>query len=121
MNQLFSEAERSVFYRVIDQRRDIRAFKADPVPDDVLQRILMAAHHAPSVGLMQPWNFIVIRDRVTRARVKEVFLRENQRAAQNYTDARATLYSLLKLEGIEEAPINLCVTCDRTRGGGRTS
>ena len=113
----FSEDDRETLYRVIDSRRDVRAFRRDPVPDPVLERILEAAHHAPSVGFMQPWNFIVIRDLVVRARVKDVFLRENERAATNYAGDRAALYRSLKLEGLEEAPINLCVTCDRTRGG----
>jgi len=113
----FSDADREALYRVIDSRRDVRAFRRDPVPDDVLTRILEAAHHAPSVGFMQPWNFIVVRDPATRARIKRVFLRENERAAANYAGDRADLYRSLKLEGLEDAPINLCVTCDRTRGG----
>jgi 5,6-dimethylbenzimidazole synthase len=113
----FSDADREALYRVIGSRRDVRAFRRDPVPDDVLARILQAAHQAPSVGFMQPWNFIVIRDPATRARVKSVFLRENERAAANYAGDRADLYRSLKLEGLEDAPINLCVTCDRTRGG----
>jgi len=113
----FSEADREALYRVIGSRRDVRAFRRDPVPDDVLERILHAAHQAPSVGFMQPWNFIVIRDPATRARVKSIFLRENERAAENYAGDRADLYRSLKLEGLEDAPINLCVTCDRSRGG----
>src|SRR5262245_6077246 len=117
MSQAFSPPERNVLYRVIERRRDVRAFKPEPIPADVLQRILTAAHQAPSVGLMQPWDFIVIRDPVTRARIKQAFLRENHRATRNYADGRASLYMSLKLEGIEEAPINLCITCDRTRGG----
>ena len=117
MSDAFSPAEREAFYRVIESRRDVRAFRTDAIPDDVLHRILGAAHHAPSVGLMQPWNFIVIRDPAIRARIKAVFLRENERAGANYRGDRAALYSSLKLEGIEEAPVNLCVTCDRRRAG----
>jgi 5,6-dimethylbenzimidazole synthase len=117
MNDEFSPIERAILYRVIQSRRDVRAFKPDPVPDDVLLRILNAAHHAPSVGLMQPWDFIIIRDRATKTKIKAVFLRENERAAANYNGDRAVLYRSLKLEGIEEAPVNLCVTCDRTRSG----
>lgn len=117
MSWNFSDADRQALHRVIDGRRDVRAFRSDPVPDEILGRILAAAHHAPSVGLMQPWNFIVIRDPETRGRIKALFLRENERAAGNYTGDRAELYRSLKLEGVEEAPINLCVTCDRGRGG----
>jgi 5,6-dimethylbenzimidazole synthase len=104
-------------YRIIDSRRDVRAFRPDPIPDETLHRILLAAHHAPSVGFMQPWNFIIIRDPLTRARVKASFLEENRRAAEHYPGERGTLYRSLKLEGIEEAAINICVTCDRTRAG----
>ncbi len=113
----FSHAERAALYRVIESRRDVRAFRPDPVPEEALRRILGAAHHAPSVGLMQPWNFVVIRSAATKAEVKTLFLRENARAAANYAGPRAALYRSLKLEGIEEAPLNLCVTCDRTRAG----
>jgi 5,6-dimethylbenzimidazole synthase len=104
-------------YQLIDSRRDVRAFRPDPIPDDALRRILRAAHHAPSVGLMQPWSFLVIRDRATREQVRASFLEENARAAANYDGARAGLYGSLKLEGITEAPVNVCVTCSRDRGG----
>jgi 5,6-dimethylbenzimidazole synthase len=113
----FSAADRAVFYRVIERRRDVRAFRPDPIPSETLYRILGAAHHAPSVGLMQPWNFIVIQDADTKARVKEIFLEENEKAAAHYSGPRANLYRSLKLEGIQEAPVNLCVTADRTRAG----
>ena len=115
MVDVFSPAERAGLYRVIESRRDVRAFRTDPIATETLARILGAAHHAPSVGLMQPWNFIVIRDAATKARVKTLFEVQNERAVANYAGARADLYRSLKLEGIEEAPINLCVTCDRTR------
>ena len=113
----FSAADRAVFYRVIERRRDVRAFRPDPIPSETLYRILGAAHHAPSVGLMQPWNFIVIQDADTKSRVKEIFLEENEKAAAHYSGPRASLYRSLKLEGIQEAPVNLCVTADRTRAG----
>jgi 5,6-dimethylbenzimidazole synthase len=115
MVDVFSPAERAGLYRVIESRRDVRAFRTDPIATETLARILGAAHHAPSVGLMQPWNFIVIRDAATKARVKALFEVQNELAVANYAGARADLYRSLKLEGIEEAPINLCVTCDRTR------
>ena len=117
MSHAFPPDERAAFYHVIETRRDIRAFRSDPIPEDILMKILGAAHHAPSVGLMQPWNFIVIHDRATKARVHALFLQENQAAAANYEGPRAALYRTLKLEGIEDAPVNVCVTCDRTRGG----
>jgi len=105
------------FYRLIESRRDVRAFRADAIPGDALLRILGAAHHAPSVGFMQPWNFIVIRDAATKRQVAASFAEENARAAGHYQGERAALYASLKLEGITEAPVNICVTCDRSRGG----
>jgi 5,6-dimethylbenzimidazole synthase len=117
MVDVFSPAERTTLYRVIESRRDVRAFRSDPIATNTLARILGAAHHAPSVGLMQPWNFIVIRDSVTKSRVKALFEIQNELALANYAGVRADLYGSLKLEGLGEAPINLCVTCDRTRSG----
>jgi len=117
MSQDFSLDEREAVYRAIEERRDVRAFRSDPVPDTTLQRILDAAHHAPSVGFMQPWNFIVVRNPATKARVQAAFRRENEHAAEKFEGERGRLYRSLKLEGIMEAPVNLCVTCDRTRSG----
>lgn len=102
-------------YEAIYARRDVRHFRADPVDDDVLRRILDAAHHAGSVGFMQPWNFIVIRDNEIRRLVKTIFDRENARAAENYHGPQRELYTSLKLEGILESALNVCVTCDRSR------
>ena len=117
MSHKFSDDEREAVYQAIETRRDVRAFRNEPVPEATLQRILDAAHHAPSVGFMQPWNFIVIRDPAAKARVQAAFMRENERAAEKFEGERARLYRTLKLEGIMEAPVNLCVTCDRTRSG----
>ena len=60
-----TELERDAVYKTIFSRRDVLGqFKSDPIPDDVLKRILTAAHHVPSVGFMQLWDFIVIKDKV---------------------------------------------------------
>ncbi len=115
----FSEAERRAVYRAIYERRDVRShFLPDPVPDEILTRILDAAHHAPSVGFMQPWDFIVIRDEAVRRSVHENFTAANREAAQIYSDDKQKLYENLKLEGILRAPVNVCVTCDRNRTRG---
>ena len=104
-------------YDAIRSRRDVRRFRPDLVPDDVLVRILEAAHHAGSVGFMQPWNFLVVRSHDVRRKVFEIFERENARAAENYVGDRRSLYDSLKLQGVLDAPLNLVVTCDRGRGG----
>jgi 5,6-dimethylbenzimidazole synthase len=124
-NSELSAAERAAVYRCIETRRDVRGeFLAEPVPDVVLARILRAAHHAPSVGYMQPWNFIVVRARDVKQRIYEGFCAANDEAAARFESERAKLYRSLKLEGIRSAPIGICVTCDRERAGpvvlGRT-
>jgi len=116
---LFTDAERRGVYRAIYERRDVRSqFLPDPIPDAVLGRILDAAHHAPSVGFMQPWDFILIRDPQVRRRVLDNFVESNRRAAQIYEADRRQLYESLKLQGILDAPLNICVTCDRKRTTG---
>ncbi|WP_232831608.1 5,6-dimethylbenzimidazole synthase [Pseudogemmobacter bohemicus] len=121
----FDAAERAAVYRAIFERRDVRdQFLPDPVSDEVLLRLLSAAHAAPSVGLSQPWNFILIRDAGVRAEIRAAFGAANAEAAAMFGEGRRALYSQLKLQGISEAPLCLCVTCDRSRGGpvvlGRT-
>lgn len=121
----FSDAERDAVYRAIHTRRDVRGqFLPDPVSDEVLARLLSAAHHAPSVGFMQPWDFIVVRAPQIKARVHEAFRAAHAEAALMFDGDRRETYQSLKLEGILEAPVNLCVTCDRSRHGpvvvGRT-
>jgi 5,6-dimethylbenzimidazole synthase len=117
--EAFSPAERRGVYRAIYERRDIRSrFLPNPVPDRILGRLLDAAHHSPSVGFMQPWDFIVIRDEVTRQAVHRNFIEANRRAAEQYQGSQRELYDGLKLAGILEAPVNLCVTCDRERVKG---
>lgn len=111
-----SDAEREAVYRVMRTRRDVRQFRPDAVPDEVLRRILSMAHLAPSVGYMQPWNFLVITDRALREQVKRTFEEHNTREQAKITDpGRKELYAQLKLEGILESPLNLAVTCDRRR------
>ena len=115
----FSAEEQRGVYRAIHERRDVRSrFLQDPVPDDLLARILDAAHHAPSVGFMQPWDFIVIRSEAIRRQVQGNFERANALASLAYADDRRELYDSLKLAAILDAPVNLCVTCDRERPRG---
>ncbi|MGQ3676618.1 5,6-dimethylbenzimidazole synthase [Xanthobacter sp. TB0139] len=121
----FSPAEREAIYRCIHERRDVRRnFLPDPVPDDVLARVLAAGHAAPSVGFLQPWNFIVIRQPETKTALHEAFQRANEQAANMFEGERRALYRSLKLEGLREAPLLLCITCERDRAGpvvlGRT-
>lgn len=117
-NRPFSNEETAGLYRAIHERRDVRSqFLPDPIPADTLARLLSAAHHAPSVGFMQPWDFIVIDSTEVRRAVLSIFEEENRKAAENYQGDRNTQYKSLKLQGILESPVNLCITCDRSRGG----
>ncbi|MCV9960611.1 5,6-dimethylbenzimidazole synthase [Pararhizobium sp. BT-229] len=121
----FSTEERAAVYRAIETRRDVRdQFLPTLLPDAVIARLLAAAHSAPSVGFMQPWNFIVVRDEDRRRAVFEAFQRANEEAALMFDGAAQDKYRSLKLEGIRKAPVSICVTCDPTRGGkvvlGRT-
>jgi 5,6-dimethylbenzimidazole synthase len=117
----FSKQEREAVYRVISERRDVRrGFVNTPLPDDLVGRLLAAAHSAPSVGLMQPSRFVVIREYSVRKAVHAIFEAANCRATEAYMGEQAETYSKLKLEGILEAPQNLCVLCDleSERGSG---
>lgn len=112
----FSASAREAVYRAIFTRRDVRGhFVPEPLDDEVLARLLLAAHHAPSVGYMQPWNFIVIRDMVRREQVRDLFLAARQEELPQIAEERQALYRSLKLEGICESALNLVVTCDRQR------
>jgi nicotinate-nucleotide--dimethylbenzimidazole phosphoribosyltransferase len=110
-------AERDAVYKVMYARRDIRSFLPDPIPEAVLDRILAAAHAAPSVGLMQPWNFIVIQDRAVLRELQRLAEVERLAAAANYDGIRRDHYLRLKVEGLLDAPLTLCVTNDPSRGG----
>jgi len=96
----FSAAERSAIYRVIAQRRDMRRFvPGSEIPEDVLMRLLQAAHAAPSVGLMQPWRFIRITDIALRAHIHGIVDEERQRTAEAL-GPRGDEFLALKVEGI---------------------
>lgn len=123
MSELSQQLEN--LYQVIFSRRDVRSqFLPDAVPDEVLSRLLYAAHHAPSVGYMQPWNFVVIKSNDVKQRMHAAFSEANEEAKQMFEGERRQLYSSLKLQGILESPVNICITCDRNRTGkivlGRT-
>jgi 5,6-dimethylbenzimidazole synthase len=117
MMHAFPAEWRRGVYEAIVRRRDMRSFRPDPVPRETLGRILAAAHHAGSVGFMQPWNFIVIEDRDARRAIRAHVEAERLRAAEAFEGERRAQYLSYKLEGILDAPLNICVTCDRERGG----
>ncbi|HEX5610557.1 MAG TPA: 5,6-dimethylbenzimidazole synthase [Solirubrobacterales bacterium] len=107
----YGEDDLGAVHRVIAERRDVRRFRPDEVPEDVLQRVLEAAHRAPSVGLMQPWRLIVIRSLETRMEVRRLAQRERLRQGGKF-EGRAAQFLDQKVEGVVEAPLGLCVCCD---------
>jgi len=122
----FTSAEKEGFYKAVYSRRDVRShFTTEPISNNTITKILHAAHHAPSVGFSQPWNFVLIKDNKTKKNIKESFETEHKRAAELIDGSKRSEYLSFKLEGIMESPINICVTYDPTKFGpfviGRTS
>jgi 5,6-dimethylbenzimidazole synthase len=107
----------SNLYDVINRRRDVRGqFTGAEVPDEALQRVLAAAHAAPSVGLSQPWDFIVVRDRAVRAEFRSHVMAERAVFAASLEAPRAATFGAIKIEGILEASLGVVVTYDPDRG-----
>ncbi|MGY1694139.1 5,6-dimethylbenzimidazole synthase [Geodermatophilus sp. SYSU D00814] len=100
-------------YAVVAARRDVRRFRPDPVPGDVLRRVLAAGHAAPSVGHSQPWRFVVVRDAGVRDRAAVLTDRERLRQAARLEPDAARRLLDLQLEGVREAPLGIVVCCDR--------
>ncbi|MCC2276462.1 nicotinate-nucleotide--dimethylbenzimidazole phosphoribosyltransferase [Streptomyces sp. ET3-23] len=117
----YAAAEREAVHRVMRERRDIRkGFRTDPIPHEVLLRVLEAAHTAPSVGHSQPWDFVVIRSAETRRTMHELATRQRDAYAKSLPKARAKQFKELKIEAILDTPVNIVVTADPTRGGRHT-
>ncbi|MFE1457361.1 nicotinate-nucleotide--dimethylbenzimidazole phosphoribosyltransferase, partial [Streptomyces sp. NPDC058735] len=117
----YDPAEREAVLKVIRERRDIRnGFRSDPIPHEVLLRVLEAAHHAPSVGHSQPWDFVVIRSADTRRAMHELATRQRDAYAKSLPKGRAKQFKELKIEAILDTPVNIVVTADPTRGGRHT-
>ncbi|TQJ47792.1 nicotinate-nucleotide--dimethylbenzimidazole phosphoribosyltransferase [Streptomyces sp. SLBN-115] len=117
----YDDAEREAVLKVMRERRDIRnGFRADPIPHEVLLRVLEAAHTAPSVGHSQPWDFVVIRSADTRQAMHELATRQRDAYAKSLPKGRAKQFKELKIEAILDTTVNIVVTADPTRGGRHT-
>jgi len=114
---LLNQQQQEGVFKAIFERRDIRQFNSNPIPEESLNKILLAGHHAPSVGFMQPWDFIIIKSQEMKQKLSKACSKEVEALAIHYEDERKTKFLSLKVEGIKEAPITLCVTNDPTRGG----
>lgn len=122
----FTREEKDGLYKAIFSRRDVRSYYTSrPIDEEILTRILNAAHHAPSVGFSQPWNFILIKNNEIKKKIKESFEQEKKLSEDMIEEPRRSKYVSFKLEGILDAPVNVCVTYDPSKFGpfiiGRTS
>ncbi|GAA3992685.1 5,6-dimethylbenzimidazole synthase [Allokutzneria multivorans] len=109
--------EVSEFYDVLFRRRDVRGeFTGGPIAEDVLDRVLGAAHAAPSVGLSQPWDFVLVSDRDTRRSFRDHVQAERSVFAASLEGERAETFSRIKVEGVLESTVGVVVTYDADRG-----
>ena len=116
----FSPEFRRDLRDLIAWRRDVRRFRPDPVPAGSFERLVEIASLAPSVGLSQPWRFVLVDDPSRRRAVRDNFAAANAEALAEYADERARLYASLKLAGLDRAPVQFAVFADRgtPQGGG---
>jgi 5,6-dimethylbenzimidazole synthase len=114
----FDGAFRARLRDLLAWRRDVRRFLCNPLPDGALESLIEFACLAPSVGLSQPWRFVIVEDRVLRAAIRENFAACNAQALAAQAPERASLYAKLKLAGLDEAPAHFAVFADRTTEQG---
>jgi 5,6-dimethylbenzimidazole synthase len=111
-------APQASFYEVIERRRDVRAeFTGEPLDDDILTRILGAAHRAPSVGMSQPWDFVVVENLETRRTFRDHVTTERDLFRDSLPVERQGTFEKIKIEGICESSVGVVVTYDHSRGG----
>mgnify|MGYP002712106167 FL=1 len=110
----FDDAFRRQLHELFVWRRDVRRFRTDPLPDGSIERLIEIACLSPSVGLSQPWRFVIVDDATRRRAVIEDFKACNADALRSYSGERAAKYAALKLSGLEEAPGHLAVFAEKT-------
>src|SRR6202050_3968879 len=114
----FDAAFRARLRDLLVWRRDVRRFRTDPLPDGTLEALVELACLAPSVGLSQPWRFVIVEDDAIRAAIRKNFEACNADALAAQSPQRASLYARLKLAGLEEAPSHFAVFADRSTSQG---
>jgi 5,6-dimethylbenzimidazole synthase len=109
--RLFSKQEADLLFEIIVNRRDVRGnrFTDQPIEEEKINQILLAAVNAPSVGFSQPWEFVIIKSKEIKEQVKATFNEENEKASVLFKDEKQQEYNRLKLEGIFEAPLNIAI------------
>jgi 5,6-dimethylbenzimidazole synthase len=114
----FDDAFRARLRDLLVWRRDVRRFQRDALPSGTLEALIELACLAPSVGLSQPWRFVIVDDAKARAAVREDFAKCNAQALAAQSGERAALYARLKLAGLDEAPAHFAVFADRSTAQG---
>lgn len=115
---MFDETFRARLRELLIWRRDVRQFRPDPLPEEVVLRLLQTACLAPSVGLSQPWRFVLVEDAERRAQIRANFAACNAAALAAAAPDRAARYARLKLAGLDQAPCHLAVFADRSTAQG---
>jgi len=114
----FDDAFRARLRDLLVWRRDVRRFRRDPLPSGTVESLFELACLAPSVGLSQPWRFVIVDDEAARAAIRRNFATCNAAALEAQSRERAGRYARLKLAGLEEAPCHFAVFADRGTGQG---
>jgi 5,6-dimethylbenzimidazole synthase len=114
----FDAAFKARFADLVRWRRDVRRFRGDPVDPRLVEKLLALASHAPSVGLSQPWRFVLVETAERRASIRDNFAKANEAALNGYAGERQACYARLKLEGLSQAPVHLAVCADETTAQG---
>ena len=114
----FDAPFRKEFQELVRWRRDVRRFRTDPLPAGTFERLVEIAALAPSVGLSQPWRFVLVEDPGRRRAVRGNFAAANAEALASYADEKARLYATLKLAGLDAAPVQFAVFADRETAQG---
>ncbi|WP_027555391.1 5,6-dimethylbenzimidazole synthase [Bradyrhizobium sp. Cp5.3] len=109
----FDDLFRRQLHELFVWRRDVRRFRTDPLPDGAIERLIETACLSPSVGLSQPWRFVIVADGARRRAVIDDFKACNDDALKSYAGERAGRYAALKLSGLEQAPGHLAVFADK--------
>ncbi len=114
----FDAAFKAQFAELVRWRRDVRRFRTEPVDLALVAHLLTLASHAPSVGLSEPWRFVLVETPARRAAIRDNFAAANKAALDGYSDERQARYARLKLEGLDQAPVHLAVCADETTAQG---
>jgi 5,6-dimethylbenzimidazole synthase len=114
----FDDGFRARLHDLFVWRRDVRRFRTDPLPDGAIERLIETACLSPSVGLSQPWRFVIVDDAARRQAVLDNFIACNADALASYSGELAQRYATLKLEGLRESPCHLAVYADHATAVG---